>query len=318
MEQRFGTFTTELEAMADWMEQNGVTQVAMEATGVYGKPVWNVLEGRVDLLLVNPEQVKARNGRKCDRRDASRIAEFLQQGMLQGSDIPPVEIRQLRDLTRNRARVVQEVGRIRNRMHKILEDANLKLSSVASDVFGVSGRRMLQKLIQGETDPVELAESAVGKLRGKKAQLEQALRGKFTDHHRHMLDKLMRALELREAEIAEDEADIRKQIAPFPDAVQAWMQLPGVDEITAWSLVAEMGPDMAPFPTAEQAASWACVCPGNNESAGKQRDGRTRRGNPWLRRAICEAAPPVPRTPTSTLSTYGSRRAEVRNALCSP
>lgn len=299
LQERFGTFTKNLEELADWLEEHGVTHVAMEATGVYWKPVWNVLEGRFNLLLANPEQVKALRGRKWDKRDASRIAEFLQHGLLQGSYIPTPAIRQLRDLTRNRARVVQEVGRISNRIHKILEDANLKLASVASDVLGVSGRKMLEQLVQGETDPEKLAELAVGKLKAKKAQLKEALCGHFTDHHRRMLDKLLRALKTREAEIAEDEADIRRQIEPFQNAVQAWMQLPGVEEISAWSLVAEMGPDMAPFPTAEQAASWACICPGNNESAGKQRDGRTRRGNPWLRRTICEAAWGASRTKNS-------------------
>lgn len=298
-EKRFGTFTGELETLAEWLEEHKIRIVAMEATGVYWKPVWNVLEGRFDLLLANPEQVKALRGRKWDRRDAGRLTEFLQHGLLQGSYIPTPEIRQLRDLTRNRARVVQETGRISNRIQKVLEDANLKLSSVASDVLGVSGRKMLRQLVKGETDPARLAELAVGKLKGKKAQLQQALRGKITDHHRRMLDKLLRALETREAEIAEDEADIRKQIVPFQEAVQAWMQLPGVDEITGWSMVAEMGPDMAPFPSADQAASWACVCPGNNESAGKQRDGRTRHGNPWLRRAICEAAWGASRTKKS-------------------
>jgi transposase len=261
--------------------------------------VWNVLEGQFDLLLANPEQVKALRGRKWGRRDACRLTEFLQHGLLQGSSIPTPEIRQLRDLTRNRARVVQEVGRISNRIQKVLEDANLKLGSVASDVLGVSGRNMLRHLANGETDAVTLAELARGKLRNKKAQLQQALTGKIADHHRRMLDKFLRALQTRQAEIAEDEADIRKQIAPFQEAVQAWMQLPGVDEITAWSLVAEMGPDMALFPSAEQLASWACVCPGNNESAGQQQDGRTRRGNPWLRRAICEAAWSASRTKKS-------------------
>jgi transposase len=299
LEQRFGTFTAELEAMAEWMEQNGVTHVAMEATGVYWKPVWNVLEGRFDLLLANPEQVKALRGKKWDKRDASRIAEFLQHDLLGGSYIPARPIRELRDLTRNRARVVQEVGRITNRIHKILEDANVKLSSVATDVLGVSGRKILAALVKGETDAVELGELAEGRLKKKKLQLQQALVGKMTDHHRMMLGKLLRALSTREAEITEDESDIRQQIVPFQQAVEAWMQLPGVHEITAWSLVAEMGPDMAPFRTVEQAASWACVCPGNNQSAGKQADGRTRRGNPWLRRTICEAAWGASRTKKS-------------------
>ena len=299
LERRFGTFTGELEELAEWLEQHEVSMVAMEATGVYWKPVWNVLEGRLDLLLANPEQVKALRGRKWDRRDAGRLAEFLQHGLLQGSYIPTPEIRQLRDRTRNRARVVQESVRIQNRIQKVLEDANLKLSSVASDVLGVSGRKMLRQLADGEMDAAKLAELAMGKLKSKKALLRQALTGKITAHHQRMLDKLLRALQTREAEIAEDEADIRQQIVPFQAAVQAWMQLPGVEEITAWSLVAEMGPDMVPFPSADQAASWACVCPGNNESAGKQRDGRTRKRNPWLRRAICEAAWGASRTKKS-------------------
>lgn len=299
LERRFGTFTSELEELADWLEEQKVTQVAMEATGVYWKPVWNVLEGRFELLLVNPQHIKALAGKKYDRKDAARIADLLQHGLLAGSFVPPPEIRQLRDLTRNRARTVQETARIKNRIHKILEEANIKLASVATDVLGVSGRLMLQQLIAGEQDGGKLADLAKGKLRNKREPLQQALRGKVQEHHRRMLAKLLRALEIREAEIAEDEADIRREIEPFRKAVQAWMQQPGIEERTAWSLVAEMGPDMAPFPTAEQASSWACVCPGNNESAGKQRSGRTRKGNPWLRAAICEAAWGASRTKKS-------------------
>jgi transposase len=252
--------------------------------------VWNVLEGRFELLLANPQHIKAMSGKKFDRGDAAHLAELLQFGLLQGSFIPPQEIRQLRDLTRNRARTVQEAARISNRIQKVLEEANIKLGSVASDVLGVSGRKMLEQLVAGETNPAKLADLAQGQLRKKREQLEQALAGKVTDHHRRMLDKLLRALRTREAEIAEDEADIRRAIEPVHKAVQAWMQQPGIDEITAWSLVAEMGADMAPFETAEQAASWACVCPGNHESGGKPGNGRTRKGNPWLRQAICESA----------------------------
>ncbi len=289
-ERRFGTYTGQLEELMAWLEEHQVTHVAMEATGVYWQPVWNVLEGHFELLLINPQHIKALSGKKFDRGDASHLTDLLQHGLLQGSFIPSVEIRQLRDLTRNRARTVQEVVRINNRIQKTLEEANIKLSSVASDVLGVSGRKMLEQLVAGETDANKLADLALGKLRKKREQWVQALAGKVTDHHRRMLDKHLRALRTREAEIAEDESDIRRQIAPFGEAVQAWMQEPGIDEVTAWSLVAEMGPDMAPFATAEQAASWACVCPGNHESGGKQRDGRTRKGNPWLRHAICEAA----------------------------
>jgi transposase len=250
-------------------------------------------------MLVNPEHIKALSGKKYDRRDASHLAGLLQHGLLQGSFIPPVEIRQLRDLTRNRARTVQEAARIKSRIQKILEEANIKLGSVATDVLGVSGRLILNRLVEGEQDATKLADLAVGVLRKKRDQLTQALNGKVDDHHRLMLRKLLRALKEREAEIADDETDIRQKIEPFGKAVLAWMQLPGIDEVTAWSLVAEMGPDMAPFETAEQAASWSCVCPGNHESAGKQRDGRTRKGNPWLRSAICEAAWGASRTKKS-------------------
>ena len=299
LERRFGTFTQELEDMAEWLTEHHVSHVVMEATGVYWKPVWNVLEGSFDLMLVNPQHIKALTGKKCDRRDASHLADLLQHGLLQGSFIPPAEIRQLRDLTRNRARTVQEAARIKSRIQKILEEANVKLGSVATDVLGVSGRLMLNGLVTGERDAAKLAGLALGVLRKKHDQLVQALSGKVNDHHRLMLGKLLRALKTRETEIAEDDGDIRRQIEPFRQAVLTWMQVPGIDEVTAWSLVAEMGPDMAPFETAEEAASWSCVCPGNNESAGKQRSGRTRKGNPWLRSAICEAAWGASRTKKS-------------------
>ena len=298
-ERRFCTFTRDLEEMCDWLVGLNVTHVAMEATGVYWKPVWNVLEGHVALLLVNPQHIKALTGKKCDRRDASHLADLLQHGLLEGSFIPTAEIRHLRDLTRNRARTVQEAARIKSRIQKVLEEANIKLASVATDVLGVSGRLMLNEMVAGEQDATKLADLAVGVLRKKRDRLVQALSGKIDDHHRLMLKKLLKALKTRETEIADDEADIRKQMEPFRAAQVAWMQIPGIDEVTAWALVAEMGPDMAPFETAEQAASWACVCPGNHESGGKQRDGRTRMGNPWLRSAICEAAWGASRTKKS-------------------
>jgi transposase len=193
----------------------------MKATGVYWKPVWNVLEGRFDLMPVNAEHIKALSGKKCDRRDASHLADLLQHGLLQGSFIPPVEIRQLRDLTRNRARTVQETTRIKNRIQKILEEANIKLASVASDVLGVSGRLILKGLVAGEQDATKVADLAVGLLRKKRDQLAQALSGKVNDHHRLMLRKLLGALKEREAEIADDEADIRQQMEPFCKAVRA-------------------------------------------------------------------------------------------------
>lgn len=307
LEQRFGTYTGQLEELAEWLEQQQVTNVVMEATGGYWKPVWNVLEGRFDLMLVNPRHVKALSGNKHDRGDAAHLADLLQHGLLHGSYVPPVAIRELRDLTRNRVRTTQETVRINNRIQKILEEANIKLGSVASEVLGVSGRRMVKALIEGEQDSAKLADLALGQLKKKRAQLIPALAGKVSAHHRLMLDKLMRALEAREGEIAEDERDIRKAIEPFQKAVQAWMQEPGVDEVTAWSLVAEMGPDLAPFATAEELASWTCLCPGNHESAGKQLDGRTRKGNPWLRSAMCEAAWGASRTKNSYFHAQFSR-----------
>lgn len=319
LERRFGTFTLELEDLAEWLEEHAVTHVVMESTGVYWKPVWNVLEGRFDLMLVNPQLVKSLRGQKYDRRDASHLADLLQHGLLQGSFVPSTEIRELRDLTRNRARTVQEAVRIKCRIQKILEEANIKLGSVASDVVGVSGRRMLKSLIDGEQDAATLADLAIGKLRKKQTQLIQAMRGKVSPHHRRMLDRLLRALETREKEIAEDEKDIRREIERFRQAVEKWKQIPGIDEVTAWSMVAEMGPDMAPFATAEKAASWACICPGNNESAGKQYSGRTRKGNPWLRSALSEAAWGAARTKKSYFHAQyhriQSRRGEQRALL---
>lgn len=299
LERKCGTFTSELGELADWMEEHGVTHVVMESTGVYWKPVWNVLEGRFELMLVNPQLVKSLRGQKFDRKDASHLCDLLQHGLLRGSFVPTVEIRQLRDLTRNRARTVQEAARIKNRIQKILEEANIKLASVASDAVGVSGRLMLKALIDGEQDGGKLAELAIGKLKKKRLELAKALAGKVTAHHRRMLELLLGALKTREEEIAEYEKEIRQHIEPFRKAVEKWMQLPGIDERTAWSLVAEMGADMAPFTDAEKAASWACICPGNNESAGKQYSGRTRKGNRWLRAALSEAAWGAARTKKS-------------------
>ena len=203
LERRFCTFTRDLEDLAEWLAQHQVTHLAMEATGVYWKPVRNVLEGRVDLMLVNPQHVKALTGKKYDRRDAAHLADLLQHGLLQGSFIPTAEIRQLRDLTRNRARTVQEAARIKSRIQKVLEEANIKLGSVATDVLGVSGRLMLNGLVAGEQDGAKLADLAIGVLRKKHDQLVQALSGKVHDHHRLMLHKLLRALQTREAEIAQ-------------------------------------------------------------------------------------------------------------------
>ncbi len=287
---RCGTTTAELLRLADWLHEQGVTHVAMEATGVYWKPVWHVLEGQFELLLANPAQVKALRGRKSDLKDGERLADFLQHGLLHGSYVPPPPIQQLRDLTRSRTLLRQEQVRVSNRILKVLEDANVKLSSVMSNVMGVSGRELLRAIIQGESDAKVLAESARGRLRGKIPLLEQALGGSLTPHHRFLLEQWLGIWDDLETRITQFDQRIEEQMRPFEPAVETWSSLPGIDRVTAWTIIAEMGADLKQFPTAAHAASWACLCPGEQESAGKRQSGRTRKGNVWLRRAFAQAA----------------------------
>lgn len=287
---RSGTTTAELLRLSDWLREHRVTHVALEATGVYWKPVWHILEGQFELVLANPTQVKALRGRKTDLKDGERIADFLQHGLLNGSFVPPQGIQQLRDLTRNRTMLKQEQTRVNNRILKVLEDANVKLSSVMSNVMGVSGRQMLQAIIAGETDAKALAQLARGTLRGKIPLLEEAARGGLNDHHRFLLGQWLGMWNQLGMRIAEFEKRIEEQIRPFAAAVETWASLPGIDQVTAWTIVAEMGVDMAQFPTAAHAASWAALCPGQEESAGKRHSGRTRRGNGWIKRALSQAA----------------------------
>jgi transposase len=288
---RFGTNTDDLHALAAWLIEQGVTHVAMEATGVYWKPVWNVLEeGPFELMLVNPYQVKAIRGKKTDMKDGERIADLLQHGLLRGSFVPPPLIRELRDLTRSRASLAQERSRIANRIQKVLEDANIKLGSVASDVLGVSGRRMLDAMVNGETDPEKLANFSRGILRKKMPQLRLALTGRVTDHQRFLLQSWLKMLDSIDSLIARFDAQIHKQGKTISETVTAWQKIPGVSEITAWAIAAEIGTDMSQFETAGHLASWSCVCPGIEESAGKRISGKTRKGNVWLRRGLCEAA----------------------------
>jgi transposase len=285
-----GTTTAELLRLVDWLQELRVTHCAMEATGVYWKPVWHILEGAFELLLANPLQVKALRGRKTDLKDGERIADFLQHGLLEGSFVPPRPIQQLRDLTRSRTELKQEQVRINNRIRKVLEDANIKLSSVMSDVMGVSGREMLRAMARGETDAAALAELARGSLRGKIPLLQEAARGSLTAHHQFLLRQWMTMWDELALRITQFEQRIEEQIRPFETAVTAWASLPGIDRVTAWSIVAEMGADLKVFPTAAHAASWAALCPGQQESAGKRQSGRTRRGNVWLRAALTQAA----------------------------
>jgi Transposase and inactivated derivatives len=312
---RFGAMTNDLRAMASWLIEEGVTHVAMESTGVYWKPVWNILEGQFTLVLANAQHVKNVPGRKTDMKDSEWLAELLQHGLLAGSFVPPRLIRDLRDLTRTRARLTQESSRIASRIQKVLEDANIKLASVASDALGKSGQAMLAALIAGQSNPGQLADLALGTLRGKIPQLRRALDGLIRDHHRFLLERLLvqwRFVE-NETELIDQRLEqIGKEEPEIAEAIARWDTVPGVDRIAAWGLVAEMGINMEQFPSARHAASWGGVCPGNHESAGKRLSGRTRKGNPWLRRILGQSAWAAARTKNTYVAVQFRRLAAKR------
>jgi transposase len=287
---RFGTMTRDLLELADWLQSHHVTQVAMESTGVYWKPVWNILEGQCEVVLVNAQHIKAVPGRKTDIKDCQWIAELLQHGLLRGSFVPPTPIRQLRDLTRMRASLRQDHTAVANRMQKILEDANIKLTSVASDWLGVSGRAILAQLLAGEEDASKLAELSRGRLRSKLPAMQLALEGRMTEHHRWMLRVLHEQLVFLEAQITKLEAKIQEQLSDYQETIALCTTIPGIEEVAAANLVAEIGVNMAQFPSAQHLASWAGICPGNHESAGKRLAGKPRKGSAWLRRSLCQAA----------------------------
>jgi transposase len=286
----FETMTADLRALAAWLTNEGVTHVAMESTGVLWLPVWNILEPHVTIVLVNPRDVRQVPGRKTDVTDAQWLAQLLQFGLLRGSFVPPAAIRELRDLTRGRAKLVDQTTAIANRIHDVLHDANIKLASVASDILGVSGRAMLQALVDGETDPHHLADLARHTLRRKLPALRRALDGHVTDHHRFLLRRLLGQLTFLEAEIATYDDRVAAVTRPFAAILARLDTMPGVDRRTAENILAELGPEMRVFATAAHAASWAALCPGNHETGGKQHTGATRHGNRWARRALTEAA----------------------------
>ncbi len=292
----FETMTADLLALADWLHAAGCTHVAMESTGVYWKPVYNLLEGQCTLLVVNAAHIKAVPGRKTDLRDAEWIADLLQHGLLRASFIPARPQRELRDLTRTRTSLIDERSAVVNRLQKVLEDATIKLAGVATDVMGVSGRAILAALLDGTTDPDTLAELAKGKLRKKRDVLARALSGHVSNHHRLLLTTHLAHADFLDEEIARLSAEIAERLRPFEDELARLDTIPGVDRRTAEVLLAEIGADMRRFPTAGHLASWAGMCPGNHLSAGKSKGGKTRKGSKWLRRALTEAAHGAART----------------------
>jgi transposase len=288
----FGTLTDELLTLADWLRAGGVSHIAMESTGVYWKPIYNLLEAEFGVVLVNAQHIKFVPGRKTDVNDAQWIAELLQHGLLKASYIPPVEQRDLRDLIRYRTSLIQERTREVNRVQKVLEDANIKLGSVASNVLGVSGREMLEQIIAGQDDPTRLAQLARGVLRKKIAELERALTGRIRDSHRLLLKLHLEHIDDLNHKISQLSGEIDRLLLPF-DPVKAIERLdgiPGVNQTIAQVIVAELGMDMSRFPTAAHAASWAGLAPGRHESAGRNRSSRIRDGNKHLKAALVQAA----------------------------
>jgi transposase len=286
----YGTDTGSLLRLRDWLESEGVTNAAMEATGAYWKPVWHVLEGAVALLLANARDVKNVPGRKSDVKDAEWLADLLAHGLIRSSFVPPESIMELRDLTRTRKQLVRERGRHVQRIQKVLEDANIKLSSVVSDVTGLSGRKMLVALIEGETDPDRLATLGSAWLKASKEELRAALHGFVREHHRFMLRLHLEQINALDAAIQSLEGRAETCLEPFRKVVEHLTTMPGVSDTTAAVIVAEIGDDMSRFPTAEDLVSWAGLCPGQDESAGKHRSRKLRKGGQWLKATLVQAA----------------------------
>ena len=287
--QTFGTMTVDLLTLRDWLQACGVTHVAMESTGVYWKPIYYLLEDGFTVVLVNMQHLKVVPGRKTDVSDSAWLAQCLEWGLLKGSLVPPAAIRDLRDLTRYRKKQVEDRTQEVNRLHKVLEEAGLKLSTVVSDVLGTSGRAMLEALVAGTTDPATLADLARGRLRQKVPALREALRGHYRAHHAFLISQILAKVDFLEDAIATLTEAIDRQVRPFDPMLTRLTTVPGVARRTAITILAETGGNMAPFPSAGHLCSWAAMCPGQNESAGKRRSGKTRAGNRYLRGALIEA-----------------------------
>lgn len=287
----YGTFRNELIRMRVWLKQLKVTEIAMESTGVYWRPVWNVLEEEgFRLLLVNPAQVKALAGRKSDGRDAQRIAEYLQDGRLDGSFVPPAEVRQLRMMLRHRVDLLEQRNQVHNQIRDLFETSSIKLSSVVSDLMGVTGRRIIEAMIAGQDSPEILSWKVKGKLRKKEKEVKESLKGYFNDFYRSMLESHYKLYQFLTEQVAVFEERIAKAMEPYAAQVDLLISIPGIDRLIAWHLLAELGIDLTAFPDAEHCCSWAGMVPGENESAGKHKSNRCRKGNKSLRRVLTQAA----------------------------
>jgi transposase len=286
----FGTTTRELMGLREWLLSESCTHVAMESTGVYWKPIYAILEGAFEIIVANAQHVKKVPGRKTDVKDAEWIADLLCHGLLRPSFVPPSPIRELRDLTRYRRKLVESRTAERNRLLKLLETANIKLASVATDVFGVSGLLMLHALVEGKATAQEMAELAKKQLRKRIPELELALEGKVEEHHRFLLRVQLRRLRTVEEDLGILEQRIQEKLKPYAAQFTLLQEIPGIDETLAAAIIAELGVDMGVFESVSQLSSWAGVCPGNNESAGKRRSSRIPKGNVYLKTALVEAA----------------------------
>jgi len=310
----FPTTTSSLQSLDEWLSSHACTHVAMEATGVYWKPVWHILEADFELVLANAQHIRHVPGRKTDVNDATWIADLLAHGLIRSSFVPPAPIQELRDLTRTRKQLVREISQHSSRIQKILEDANLKLGSVLSNVLGKSGRAILQALIAGERNPEKLANLAEGTARKKRAELIEALHGRIRDHHRGLLKVHLELVAALEQALADIDATVGKTLAPIRDSARLLTTLPGVSDLTAQVMVAEIGVDMSRFPTAAHLISWTGLCPRSDESAGKRRSTRVRKGAPWLKTALITAAWATVRVKDSYLQAQFHRLRSRRGA----
>jgi transposase len=310
--QSFGTMTEDLLKLADWLETYGVSHVAMESTGVYWQPIWNLLEERFTLVLVNAQHVHQVPGHKTDVRDCEWLAELLRHGLLRGSFVPDRPQRELRELVRYRTGLVRQRAQVTNRLQKTLEGANIKLASVATNVIGVSGRAMLAELAKGQTDPAALAQLARGRMQHKQVELESALGGRMGPHQQFLLQEQLALIDGIDASIQHVNQEIARRLQAHSELMERLDAIPGIGPRIIQIILAEIGPDVTRFPSAAHLASWVGLCPGNHESAGQQRTGRTRKGNPWLRTALVEAAQAAARVKHSYLAAQFRRLAARR------